>query len=221
MPSPVPVIPLSRSYPPVGTGGKRPRAQRGAGNPRGGLLRSREFLMKDGYSFDLDDEGLAASYAGYRAAYQRILERLGVEYRIVSATSGAMGGSASEEFLAPTPVGEDTFAACACGYAANVEAVTTPVPAPPARMAGEAQVIDTPDTPTIDSLGGLRVLFDDRSGVSAGVRFADAELLGVPFVVVAGRRLADGQVELRERANGGREDVPVDSLGDLLRVRLG
>jgi prolyl-tRNA synthetase len=422
--------------------------------PRAGLLRGREFLMKDGYSFDLDDEGLAASYAGYRAAYQRIFDRLGVEVQIVAATAGAMGGSASEEFLAPTPVGEDTFAACDCGYAANIEAVTTPVPDGTApRAPGQPQVLDTPDTPTIDALvdtlnarrvggrddwraadtlknvvltvdgelvvigvpgdrevdlrrveaalypaavalfddfasrpdlirgylgpqgglaarylvdprvvpgsawvtganepgrhaldvvcgrdftpdgtieaavvrigdpcprcggplelrrgvevghvfqlgrrysdvfgldalgpdgrpvrvtmgsygiglsrvlativeqhhdergicwpasvapadvhlvgladrdaveslagelarSGLRVLFDDRAGVSAGVRFADAELIGVPVVVVAGRRLADGYVEVRERAGGTREDVSVDGLAEAVRGRL-
>ncbi|HEY2671852.1 MAG TPA: proline--tRNA ligase [Rugosimonospora sp.] len=422
--------------------------------PRAGLLRGREFLMKDGYSFDLDDDGLAASYAACRAAYERIFERLDVEVRIVAATAGAMGGSASEEFLAATPVGEDTFAACDCGYAANIEAITTPAPpTPDGEPAGGAQVLDTPDTPTIDSLvdvlnarraggrdgwraadtlknvvlsvdgevliigvpgdrevdlrrveaalypatvelfddfasrpdlvrgylgpqggikarylvdprvvpgsawvtganepgrhaidvvcgrdftpdgtieavvvrtgdpcprcggpldlrrgvevghvfqlgrrysdvfgldalgpdsrpvritmgsygiglsrvlativeqhhdergicwpasvapadvhlvglgdreavatlagelerSGLRVLFDDRTGVSAGVRFVDAELLGVPVVVVAGRRLAEGYVELRERSGGTREDVPVDDLPDAVRRRL-
>src|SRR6201999_4283500 len=91
--------------------------------PRSGILRGREFVMKDAYSFDIDDAGLAKSYELQREAYVRIFDRLGMDYRIVSAVSGAMGGSASEEFLAPTPVGEDTFVSCAnCGYAANVEA---------------------------------------------------------------------------------------------------
>ena len=122
--------------------------------PRAGLLRAREFLMKDSYSFDLDDAGLAASYAAHRAAYQRIFDRLGLRYLAVSAMSGAMGGSASEEFLAEAEVGEDTSVACpACGYAANTEAVTTPAPPvtdPSAHPA--AQVLDTPDTPTIETL---------------------------------------------------------------------
>jgi prolyl-tRNA synthetase len=92
--------------------------------PRAGVLRGREFVMKDSYSFDLDDEGLQRSYDLHREAYARIFERLGMDYRIVSAVSGAMGGSASEEFLAPAPTGEDTFVLCtSCDYAANTEAV--------------------------------------------------------------------------------------------------
>ena len=122
--------------------------------PRAGLLRGREFLMKDSYSFDLSDDGLRAAYEKHRDAYRRIFERLGLDHVIVTATSGAMGGRVSEEFLAPTPVGEDTFVTCAaCGYAANTEAVTTPAP-PPGDVAGHppTQVHDTPDTPTIESL---------------------------------------------------------------------
>jgi len=121
--------------------------------PRAGLLRGREFIMKDSYSFDISDEGLDASYAAHRAAYIRIFDRLGLDYVIVSAMSGAMGGSKSEEFLSPTPIGEDTYVRSPGGYAANVEAVTTPVP--PALEwsdAPAAHVEDTPDTPTIDSL---------------------------------------------------------------------
>jgi len=122
--------------------------------PRGGLLRGREFLMKDAYSFDLDEAGLRAAYDRHRAAYQRIFDRLGLDYTIVSAVSGAMGGSVSEEFLAASPVGEDTFVGCtACDYAANTEAVTTPPP--PARDAHShppAETHDTPETPTIESL---------------------------------------------------------------------
>ena len=121
--------------------------------PRAGLLRGREFIMKDAYSFDVSDEGLDASYAAQRAAYIRTFERLGLEYVIVSAMSGAMGGSRSEEFLSPTPIGEDTYVRSAGGYAANVEAVSTPVP-PTIDWTDTraAHVEDTPDTPTIDTL---------------------------------------------------------------------
>ncbi|MFJ6001950.1 proline--tRNA ligase [Arthrobacter sp. NPDC092385] len=121
--------------------------------PRAGLLRGREFIMKDSYSFDIDDEGLEASYQLHRGAYLRIFERLGLEVVPVTATAGAMGGSKSEEFLHPTPIGEDTFVRSAGGYTANVEAVTTVVPdAIDFTDAPAAEVRDTPDTPTIDTL---------------------------------------------------------------------
>ncbi len=122
--------------------------------PRAGILRGREFVMKDSYSFDVDDAGLDASYAKHRASYIKTFDRLGLEHVIVSAQSGAMGGSASEEFLAPCEFGEDTYVRCTtCDYAANVEAVATT--APPAISyddAPTAHVENTPDTPTIDSL---------------------------------------------------------------------
>ncbi|NJQ02243.1 proline--tRNA ligase [Streptomyces zingiberis] len=121
--------------------------------PRSGVLRGREFLMKDSYSFDTDDEGLAEAYRLHREAYTRIFERLGLDYRIVSAVSGAMGGSASEEFLAPAAAGEDTFVDCpACDYAANTEAVTTVVAPAPAADHAPVEELDTPDTPTIETL---------------------------------------------------------------------
>ncbi|AWG98876.1 proline--tRNA ligase [Rhodococcus ruber] len=122
--------------------------------PRAGILRGREFVMKDSYSFDLTDEGLAESYRAHRDAYERIFARLGVKYVIVSATSGAMGGSASEEFLAESEVGEDTYVRCLeSGYAANVEAVRTLAPEPVAFDGlPEPVVHDTPDTPTIETL---------------------------------------------------------------------
>ena len=122
--------------------------------PRAGLLRGREFVMKDSYSFDVDDAGLERSYAVHRDAYIRIFDRLGFEYVIVKATSGAMGGSVSEEFLAKAEVGEDTYVRCThCDYAANVEAVQVRAPLPTAYgdvPAAHAEA--TPDTPTIDSL---------------------------------------------------------------------
>ena len=121
--------------------------------PRAGILRGREFVMKDSYSFDLDDAGLARSYRAHRDAYERIFTRLGLSYRIVSAVSGSMGGSASEEFLAPTPAGEDTFVECSsCGYAANIEAAEISPPPPSAGSHPAAQEVDTPGTPTIAAL---------------------------------------------------------------------
>ncbi len=139
--------------------------------PRAGILRGREFIMKDSYSFDLDEDGLVASYALHRGAYQRMFDRLGVRYVIVSAMSGAMGGSASEEFLAESPNGEDTFVRCLeSGYAANVEAVTTPAAAPrPIDGLPPARVCDTPDTPTIDAL----VDWANSAGLGRAVTAAD------------------------------------------------
>ena len=124
--------------------------------PRAGLLRGREFTMKDAYSFDVTDAGLEASYQAQRDAYERIFTRLGLEYVIVSADAGAMGGSKSEEFLLPTEIGEDTFVRSAGGYAANVEAYVTPTPDPlPIEGQPEAVVYDSPNTPTIETLVAL------------------------------------------------------------------
>ncbi len=121
--------------------------------PRAGLLRGREFTMKDAYSFDISDEGLAHSYQSQRDAYERIFTRLGLDYVIVKADAGAMGGSRSEEFLHPTEVGEDSFVRSAGGYTANIEAFTTVVPASiPIEGQPAARVFDSPNTPTIDSL---------------------------------------------------------------------
>ncbi|WP_406031704.1 proline--tRNA ligase [Nocardioides sp. NBC_00163] len=121
--------------------------------PRAGLLRGREFIMKDSYSFDYTDEGLSAAYDAHRAAYVKVFDRLGFEYVIVKATSGAMGGSASEEFLAVSEAGEDTFVRSPGGYAANVEAVTTLAPGPLSyEDVPAAHAEDTPETPTIQTL---------------------------------------------------------------------
>jgi prolyl-tRNA synthetase len=121
--------------------------------PRAGILRGREFVMKDSYSFDVDDAGLQRSYERHREAYIRAFDRLGLDYVIVAAMSGAMGGSASEEFLASAETGEDTYVRSPGGYAANVEAVVTPIPDPLGyEDAPAAHVEDTPDTPTIETL---------------------------------------------------------------------
>jgi prolyl-tRNA synthetase len=137
--------------------------------PRAGLLRGREFSMKDSYSFDYTDAGLDTSYQQHRDAYERIFSRLGMEYAIVQADSGLMGGARSEEFLHPTPIGEDTYVRSAGGYAANVEAFTT---AAPEAVSWEglpaAEVHDTPDTPTIETLVAVaNTLHPDRGYTAA------------------------------------------------------
>ncbi len=179
--------------------------------PRAGVLRGREFLMKDSYSFDLDDEGLAGSYRRHREAYQRTFERLGLDYRIVSAVSGAMGGSASEEFLAPSDGGEDTYVSCpSCGYAANIEAAETAVPA--ASDPGDhppIQILETPDAPTIATLlAAVRA-----AGIDVG---ASATLKNVAFTL----HHPDGRTDGR---TGGRTEtlvvgIPGDRDVDLRRL---
>ncbi|MEU1479274.1 proline--tRNA ligase [Streptomyces sp. NPDC001668] len=121
--------------------------------PRAGILRGREFLMKDSYSFDTEEEGLAQSYALHRQAYQKVFARLGLDYRICAATAGAMGGSKSEEFLAPAEAGEDTFADCPnCDFAANTEAIAYELKPVDAAGVPALEEIPTPDTPTIETL---------------------------------------------------------------------
>ena len=121
--------------------------------PRSGIIRGREFVMKDSYSFDIDDAGLDISYNKHRDAYVKTFDRLGLKYNIVKAVSGAMGGSKSEEFLAPCSTGEDTYVLCPkCGFAANVEAMVTKVDAVDASATPALEELDTPNTPTIDSL---------------------------------------------------------------------
>ena len=170
--------------------------------PRAGLLRGREFSMKDSYSFDASDEGLDASYQQHRDAYERIFQRLGLEYVIVQADAGAMGGSRSEEFLLPVAIGEDTFVRTAGGYAANVEAFRT---LPPAAGSIEglasAVVHDTPDTPTIQTLVDLANAEHPRED---GVAWTSADTL--KNVVLALTQL-DGTRELVIVGLPGDRDV--------------
>lgn len=193
--------------------------------PRGGLLRGREFLMKDGYSFHLDEAGLHKSYETHRAAYIRIFSGLGLDFRIVSAVSGAMGGSDSEEFLAVSDVGEDTFVHCAgCDYAANTEAVRIAVPQPHVGEHPAMTVLDTPDTPTIETLvDRLTELDPDRKYTAADTlknvvlktREPGADKWELLIVGVPG----DREVDLK-RVAGGLDPVEVapaepDDLADL------
>ena len=177
--------------------------------PRGGLLRGREFSMKDSYSFDTDQEGLQRSYYAHRNAYIRIFERLGLPFAIVSAMSGAMGGSASEEFLFPCDIGEDTFVQCsACGYSANTEAVRVGVAEPvDAASTAAAQVVDTPDTPTIATLVDL---FNARNDLQRADRvWTAADTLKN---VVVNLRHPDGRLEPLAIGVPGDREVDVKRL---------
>ncbi len=172
--------------------------------PRAGILRGREFVMKDSYSFDLDDAGLARSYEAHRAAYIEIFARLGLDYRIVAAVSGAMGGSASEEFLAPAVHGEDTFVQCtSCDYAANTEAAEVRA-APEQDPAAQPplQVLDTPATPTIDTL--VAVLREQNHDLDAAQTLKN---------VVVTLRHPDGSEELLVVGVPGDREVDLKRLG--------
>jgi prolyl-tRNA synthetase len=178
--------------------------------PRAGLLRGREFLMKDAYSFDLSDDGLVAAYGVMRRAYQKIFERLGLEHTIVAAVSGAMGGSASEEFLAMAEVGEDTFVGCTkCDYAANTEAVTTPAPPSPEVEHGPLTVHDTPDTPTIAALVG----FANEHALEGRADWTAADTLKNVVVTV---HHAGGPDELLAIGVPGDREVDLKRLGAAL-----
>jgi prolyl-tRNA synthetase len=177
--------------------------------PRGGLLRGREFSMKDSYSFDLDQEGLQRSYDAHREAYVRIFERLGLPFAIVSAMSGAMGGSASEEFLFPCDIGEDTFVQCtACSYSANTEAVRVGVANTiDASSVAAAKVVDTPDTPTIQTLIDL---FNAREDL----QLADRQWNAADTLknVVVNLRHPDGRLEALAIGVPGDREVDLKRL---------
>jgi len=164
--------------------------------PRSGIIRGREFVMKDSYSFDLTDEGLAESYNKHREAYIKTFNRLGMKYNIVSAMSGAMGGSRSEEFLAPCPTGEDTYVLCQnCGFAANVEAMKTSAADVDSSATPGMQVVDTPNTPTIDS---LVLILNEKYGGG----FTAADTLKNVLLVADGKNISvlvpgDREVDLK------------------------
>ncbi|MCB2193137.1 MAG: proline--tRNA ligase, partial [Deltaproteobacteria bacterium] len=124
--------------------------------PRFGVMRSREFIMKDAYSFDPDDESSAASYRVMHEAYSAIFNRLGLDFAVVEADSGAIGGSFSHEFMVLADTGEDAIASCACGWAANFEKaeVAPPQGEAPEAVAEIAQV-DTPGTHTVEEVAAF------------------------------------------------------------------
>ena len=126
--------------------------------PKSGLLRVRQFLMKDAYSFDIDEAGLDESYNKHDQVYRRIFARCGLDFLAVDADSGSMGGSASQEFMVYTNAGEDLIASSSSGYAANVEKATSKLPAVEDLAAtgdGSPELVHTPDQRTIDEVGAF------------------------------------------------------------------
>ena len=176
--------------------------------PRSGIIRGREFVMKDSYSFDLTDEGLDISYQKHRDAYVKTFERLHLKYNIVKAVSGAMGGSKSEEFLAPCETGEDTYVLCPkCGFAANVEAMITKVAPSDSSSVPEIEELDTPNTPTIDSL--VAVLNEKFGGGFTGASTLKNVMLMADNKAISVLVPGDREVDLKRLQAGlaGVEDL--------------
>jgi len=186
--------------------------------PRSGIIRGREFVMKDSYSFDIDDAGLDLSYQRHRDAYVSCFNRLGMKYNIVKAVSGAMGGSKSEEFLAPCSTGEDTYVLCPqCGYAANVEAMVTKVAAGDPKAVPALEELDTPDTPTIDSLVAV---MNEKFGSG----YTGADTLKNIMLVADGKAIAvlvpgDREVDVKRLQEnlGGVHELRVFEEGDFAK----
>ena len=186
--------------------------------PRSGIIRGREFVMKDSYSFDIDDAGLDLSYQRHRDAYVSCFNRLGMKYNIVKAVSGAMGGSKSEEFLAPCSTGEDTYVLCPqCGYAANVEAMVTKVAPGDPKAVPELEELDTPNTPTIDSLVAV---MNEKFGSG----YTGADTLKNIMLVADGKAIAvlvpgDREVDLKRLQEnlGGVHELRVFEEGDFAK----
>ena len=186
--------------------------------PRSGIIRGREFVMKDSYSFDIDDAGLDLSYQRHRDAYISCFNRLGMKYNIVKAVSGAMGGSKSEEFLAPCSTGEDTYVLCPqCGYAANVEAMVTKVAPGDPKAIPALEELDTPNTPTIDSLVAV---MNEKFGSG----YTGADTLKNIMLVADGQAIAvlvpgDREVDLKRLQEnlGGVHELRVFEEGDFAK----
>ena len=186
--------------------------------PRSGIIRGREFVMKDSYSFDLTDEGLELSYQKHRDAYIATFERLHLKYNIVKAVSGAMGGSKSEEFLAPCPTGEDTYVLCPkCGYAANVEAMVTKVAPVDSSAVPAIEELDTPNTPTIDSL--VDILNEKFGGGFTGASTLKNVLLMADNKAISVLVPGDREVDLKRLQAGlpGVEELRVFEEADFAK----
>jgi prolyl-tRNA synthetase len=178
---------------------------RNEARPRSGVIRGRQFLMKDAYSFDSSKENLDKSYDLHDGAYRKIFDRCGLKYFIVGASSGAMGGSGSEEFMVKSDAGEDTVAYCeACGYAANVEVAESKVQ--PLQREGESKEvyeISTPDVKSIDELCAF-LQIDETKCAKSRVYIAD----GLPVLVLMAGNDEVNETKLEKVLGGVRPAHP-------------
>jgi len=157
--------------------------ERDEARPRSGVLRTREFVMKDSYTLDPDETALDRSYAAHEGAYRKIFDRCGLRYHVVQSDTGMMGGKSAHEFMAPSAAGEDEIAMCAkCGYAANVELARS-VPAQPELLAGEREDVATPGARTIAQVAAL-LKIDPRLTIKSLLYVAP--LAGPVLVLVRG-----------------------------------
>ena len=145
--------------------------------PRSGVIRTRQFYMKDSYSLDADDKGLDVSYALHAEAYTKIFKRCGLHFHVVGASSGLMGGSASQEFMVESEYGEDTLVLCSkCGYAANME-IAASAPSIPRIDSRLLKKVSTPEKRTIDEVSEFLKVSPDRLVKSLVYKFCDAFLM--------------------------------------------
>ncbi len=160
--------------------------------PRYGLIRVREFIMKDAYSFDRDDAGLAISYGKMKDAYNKIFDRIGVKYKIVKADTGAMGGSLSEEYQAITDIGEDTVVLCdKCDFSSNIEVTECVSSAPAKEELKTIEMIETPNQETIEEVAKYLKL-DINKTIKALLMNVDGKL--VAFFIRGDRELNESKV---------------------------
>ena len=181
--------------------------------PRAGLIRGREFIMKDAYSFTIDEEGMRKAYYDERGAYERIFQRLDLKYVPVFAMSGPMGGSASEEFLAPMPIGEDTFALAPSGKAWNVEALSTPEP--PAVDCAATPAADKRATPNAGAIDEMVDYANTRYPREDGRAWQAADILKNVVIAVKHAEDENHDEPWRELVVVG---VPGDRVVDMKRL---
>jgi prolyl-tRNA synthetase len=192
--------------------------ERDEARPQGGVLRTREFIMKDSYTLDRDFEGLDAQYALHETAYARIFDRCGLEFWKVESDTGDMGGTGAHEYMAPSNAGEDEVALCdRCDYAANVEMAISKIPAPTFPAGGPPQEIETPNAETIDSLAAFLGIDPGATAKAMPVVADDGTL--VLALVRGDRRLHD--LKLKKALGQGFRPATADEIEAAFGARPG
>ena len=178
---------------------------------RGGLIRVREFVMKDAYSIDRDEAGLDASYWAQHGAYVRIFERLGLDTIAVSSDVGMMGGSQAHEFMVLNPAGEDVLVLCeGCGYAANRQVAVVPKPDPEPEAPRPLEAVATPGTTTIASLAAFLHIGEERTAKAAFFKAGDGRL--VTAIVRGDYDVNETKLVNAAKATGGMRPATVEEI---------